>query len=150
MENSLRLNRLNHLVEVMQAVPPKKFFMGAWMDPDFFNKPTRVEAPDTFIKVSCTTAACALGWAAMDRQFMLAGLSVVEQSDCGEVRLDSREDLSDGEVGMEFFGLNEDEVDDLFDPDGYDLYTLDVKPRHVISKIKRLIKKYSKPATSGR
>ena len=137
MNNATRLRRLKHLVVVMKAVPVEKFNMCRWMQKEHFIKPVEVEVPKSFIAVDCRTAGCALGWAALDKKFIRAGLSVIGNKGYGNVKFKNKQAAEAGEF---FFGLRTIEADGLFQPAYYDIP--DIKPRHVIAKVKKLIKKY--------
>lgn len=144
MDKRTRLRRLNHAVEVMEAVPPIKFEIDSWRDTTFFDKPRKVKVPDTFVEVSCTTAACFLGWAAMDKKFIKSGLAWkkigAKQCNYQVITLNGRESSETG-IGAKFFGINRKEAEDLFYGDNYQ--AVKVKPRNVIVKLKKLINKYS-------
>ncbi len=143
MNNTIRLKRLNHLVTVLKEVPVKKLKMLYWMRENHFDKPVACVLPKNFIKIECSTVCCALGWAALDKQFHKAGLQVIsnvqDDSPFGEILYKDFESLT---AGREFFGLEEDESRNLFMDGQYK--AVNVKPHHVIAKAKRLIKKYEK------
>lgn len=140
MNNKIRLNRLNHALTVLKAIPKKKFEMGFWMKRNFFDKPLNIKIPDNFVNVSCTSAACALGWFASDRTFRRAGLRWYETANGDGIDYNNHKDQY---AGAAFFGLTSREADNLFLPDRYMETTDDITPRHVAERIRKLIKKYA-------
>ena len=77
MNPSIRLERLNHLVEVLELVPDENLEMCHWVSPTplrakvFF---ARKPLPDNFTDLDCNSAGCALGWSAADKEFRKEGL----------------------------------------------------------------------------
>ena len=137
MNNATRLRRLNHLVTVLKAVPVKKFFMHRWMQKNHFHAPVEIEIPKNFSKIDCRTAGCALGWAALDKKFIKAGLTVKANKLGGNIKFKSYRHIN---AGMQFFDINVIEAWELFVPRKYKV--LNIKTHHVITRVKKLIKKY--------
>jgi len=144
MNNAIRLRRLKKAVEILKAVPTEKFHMDYWGHTEYFDKPLKIKIPDNFVHVDCRTSACALGWLSMDKGFRKAGLTFradISQPSHGDVLYGkSRSEYA----GRDFFGITYYEAQDLFIPsDGFpEMQSELIKPRHVIAKIKKLIKKY--------
>ena len=145
MKNKVRIPRLEHFVEVMKAVPKKKFNIDNWREDNHYNEPLKVTIPDTFVKLDCRSVACALGWAALDKKFRRQGLKWVNKYNMSEGKSTLQlvyKDVTYEKAGGEFFGLDSLETNDLFFPDSYsEIY---VEPKHVVKKIKALIKRYKK------
>jgi len=140
MNNKVRLNRLNHFITVLKAVPKKKFKMAYWYNPSYFSEEICVKVPDNFLNVKCTSVACALGWASMDKKFSKAGLGYYAHGSTGEITYKGKIDITAGSL---FFGIDAEESNDLF-VDGYEVHQDSVTPAMVIRKIKKLIKHYTK------
>jgi len=143
MNNTTRLNRLKHFVTILKIVPKLKFKMSAWMAEDVLDTPCPEKLPKNFIEIKCTTVCCALGWAALDKKFNRAGLTVRSDTHLhrcyGNVYFKEYEET---EAGQKFFGITSTEADKLFLEESYKKDSDDIKPRHVITKIQKLIKKY--------
>jgi hypothetical protein len=79
------------------------------------------------VPVSCGTAACAMGLAAISGAFKRAGLSYEITEDCWDTRQDAisieitmgGEQMCYDEAAMELFDIRRDEAYFLFSPDGY-------------------------------
>lgn len=143
MNNATRLRRLNHFVAVLEAVPVKKFRMSHFLKENYFDNPLHVTVPANFIQVKCQTAGCGLGWAALDKTFRKAGLRVKSEEFgleiYGNVFFKDEEGIG---AGAGFFGITRDEAEKLFLEVPYRIVSDKIKPRHVIAKVKKLIKKY--------
>ena len=134
MDNATRIKRLKHFVVVMERVPQEKFLIDNWFNKGAFEEPLDVVVPNNFVHVDCQTSACALGWAALDKTFNEAGLKFNEWE---EIVFNA---CSYEDAGKAFFGLTRDELGNLFYDSSYN--SNPVKPKHVIRKLKNLIKKY--------
>ena len=133
MNRTTTLKRLKHFVTVMESVPEEKFRIGNWMDIHAFSEPLNVVVPDTFVEVDCRTSACALGWAALDKKFIKLKLVWEDRT----IRFNNKEWE---DAGIRFFGITEREAFNLFFDKSYRVDP--VKPKHVIRRLKNLIKKY--------
>ena len=145
MNNATRLRRLNHMVTVLKAIPRKKFNMDYWGHTRYFNKPQKVKIPSNFIFVDCRTVGCALGWMAMDKKFRKAGLRFVANLDTPSHGKVYFKGLQAEHAGKELLGINYEEAESLFVPNagyGHFVDNGNIKPRHVITRVKKLIKKY--------
>jgi hypothetical protein len=121
-----KIRRLTHLITVLERAelrdptdPSLRVFnMNDWAWP-----------------TGCGTAACALGEAGFDPVFRKAGLMTETGPHGGWVFY---KDESGFDAGAEFFGISYEDACDLFSPESYDDED-DVKPKHVIAKIEKLL-----------
>lgn len=152
----MNVERLNHLITILEeaAAKEKKFHMGAWGKLDE-RKPN-----------ICNTAACALGTAAMNKQCIEDGLVMVAWYCIDEesitwpltdtaawdrvfaamaeghgVDLVPRYDERDGYcAGMEYYGINEEQANHLFDPGSYEGLVSNIRPYDVIERVRDVLK----------
>lgn len=140
-DRETKLRRLQHLKTILQNVQDQKknFFMGAWAAPirdgivDIF---ADLSSSSPVIHEPCGTAACALGYAAMDPQFFEEGLRL-KYREADEI-LKIYNPRTDGtiypwmaypyfyhtgdsgyEAAIEFFGISHNQAHYLFDPEEY-------------------------------
>jgi len=119
------ISRLKHLVSVLKKVPEKKFNMYTWG-----------------YKEACGTTACALGWAAQDKEFKKKGLVSSWYDEAGGIKalsiyLKDNTWASTLESGQFFFGLTQAQANKLFTPYSNGKNTT----ANVIGRIKSVIKK---------
>jgi hypothetical protein len=115
-------SRLQHLITILEAVPPERFNLNNW---------------------HCGTAACACGWAALDPQFMAEGFTLLSTEGTTYPIFD----YADGSPLLEgfaavrkFFGLNEEQVIDLFLHSSYVERDIpNPAPQDVINRIKEYL-----------
>lgn len=151
----MNVDRLNHLITILEeaVVKEKSFYMGAWGKLDE-RKPN-----------ICNTASCALGTAAMNKQCIEDGLVMMAFYDNDDERItwpltdrtawdrafaamaeghgvdlvpryDEREGFY---AGMEYYEINEEQANYLFDPSQYEGSTWDVKPYDVIVHVRDVL-----------
>lgn len=142
--------RLLHLADVLDDLPRKDF------DICNFMRPSK--------KSLCGSAGCALGWATTIPEFRRAGLKLVDYlpvfiptSPAEAARCDQRCQETWKEpappafqgyaAGTFFFGLTHEEVDSVFDPNGYpEVFETDsnrtVTPKMAAKKIRAVVKKH--------
>ena len=155
----MNVDRLNHLITILEeaATKEKRFYMGAWGRLDE-RKPNM-----------CNTAACALGTAAMNKQCIEDGLvmmafyetdgnnnySRVEwpltdtaawdrvfaaMAEGHGVDLVPRYDEREGfAAGMEYYEINEEQANYLFDPSCYEGSTWDIRPYNVVIHVRHVL-----------
>ena len=131
MRNRTRLARLRHWVKVLEKVEKdkRKFDMGYWAVP-----------PDGGDVGDCGTAACGLGWAGLDPKFRNAGLETHKSWVRGAVIYGDAAGVTAAE---RFFGITEREAIEIVAPHKYRAAAPSlIKPRTVIARIGKLIKKY--------
>lgn len=138
--DTLRLNRLNHLIEVAQNIPAEKFNMSYWMRKDTLEEEYPGAMPTSFVPVECTSAGCLLGWAGLDKEFRNQGLSTYTLPGAIYGSVQFKGELNGGAAQL-FFGIGEGQVSDLFAPSCYNSYP--ILRGDVIDKIKHLIRIYS-------
>ena len=131
---SITIPRLKHLVTVLKRVPRAKFKMDTWYSDHYFKRKRRVTVPDSFVDVDCHTAACALGWASLDKQFRKEGLvmsfGTPEYNDnCGVY------------AAVDFFNIEAEEAKKLFMPSTF-YPAFWITPGRVIRRVKKLIRRY--------
>lgn len=112
---AIHRERLQHLIEVLKKVPRKLF------DISHYSLPTK-----------CGTVHCTLGWAALDPRFKKLGLSINHDY----LFLKGIHTFG-SDVGVELFGLNNYQCDDLF-------YTSHINgrkktPKDIIKFIERIL-----------
>jgi len=73
----MNVKRLRHLIEVLKKVPPQKFDIGVFVKEKSLSTPADCVVPKNFIEIDCRTTCCALGWAAMDKDFRSEGLDFI-------------------------------------------------------------------------
>lgn len=111
--------RLKILVEVLDRVEAEggKFDMDRWVEP-VGRQPDGTPAPP-----SCNTAACAMGWAAVEPRFNAMGLKLRVMRSYLSPNSTWYEPTFNGLNGMEaaceFFDLTLDDTAYLFDPTAY-------------------------------
>lgn len=123
--------RLLKLADFLRTIPSERFYYGAWsvsdVGPEEWKKGEK--------KLTCGTAACALGWATAIPTFKRAGLKLVP----GLVKLDHKDGTCESgfDAGASFFGITLEESDYLFSPsDGEGNST----PKQVACKIEKFVK----------
>lgn len=143
MNRKVRLDRLNKLLYLMEnhkeVFPEIKFAIYTWKSVE-----------------RCGTAACALGSAACYPPFKKAGLKMSNEYDLPEYTTSDGELHEEVDAGREFFGITDDEACHLFLPSFYSHpeylgssnphkftpINVTIKPKHVATRIKKLIKHY--------
>lgn len=116
-----KLEKLKHFNTIMQNVTVDEFDMSLW---------------------HCKTASCALGHACLDEKFIEQGLHLREDTTPDRYVNFAKPQYhgaSDCRAGMEFFEIDDDEANDLFNDMSYPMQSADIMPHHVVSKIDRLI-----------
>ncbi len=95
------------------------------------------------LRHGCGTAACALGAACLYPPFKRAGLKLRIEKEWGVPcpTFKGSVELNAGEI---FFGITYEEAADLFFGSRYRTGWAGTRPHHVATKIRKLIKKYSK------
>jgi len=133
MKNSMRLERLNKLIEVVSLHVGKR------------GKPVKlngVERKWDMTRWDCGTATCALGSAALHPWFKRRGLKM--RNDILlyiPVYVDTSGNYHSGyDAGMKFFGITVSESHWLFWSSTYD--KINITPTDVVRRIKRLIRDY--------
>ena len=154
MNNELRLKRLKKFAKILRTVPRKKFNLDTWGRKKALRKSSEEKPPRNFVEIDCRTAACALGWAALDKGFIKDGLHLKWDGE-GNADVYYKQKI-DEEAGAKFFGLTLEEAGGLFMLHGsYPNYDdkifnypvkkwKDVTPTMVALKVEILIEKYSK------
>lgn len=140
--------RLKHLRDCMVLQQDPKTAYGEF-DMYVWGRSNNGETMERRKILSCGFAGCALGNAALYPPLRRMGLRVLVSPDSrfGEIFINGKslDNILAGSIAQgaaPFFGIKPKECDDLFDPNKYKV--MDIKPRHVIKKIDKLIKKYSK------
>ena len=110
--------RLQHLKEILKAVPKKNFDLRTWAG----TPSSSLEEDAKLIKrgatpVTCGTTACALGWAATDKEFKKAGLHLVKG--CCDIITPTFKDDEGLGAGVSFFDISYGKASYLFDPNFY-------------------------------
>lgn len=116
-----KTGKLNHLIKILQSVPPNRFNMKSWR---------------------CGTSACAAGWAGMDYTFNRMGFfSHDATSELDELCYCSPEgkQFKYFQACEQFFELNEWEAEYLFYPNVYSNNSEPITPQRVISRIQSLL-----------
>jgi hypothetical protein len=122
-----RLERLAKLLDDDAANEKGvKFDLGVWAGPSDMVNRTFPGQPET-VPVSCETTACAMGLAAISREFAAEGLDYKfdPRFSGGYILLPTMMDR-DGELqegfgaAQELFGISYDDATYLFDPEHYD------------------------------
>jgi len=138
MNNTVRINRLTKLAELLESLKPGKHFdMETWGEHNADEPPHL----DKNGKPGCGSVACALGWAACLPSFRKAGLKV-EYADGvygNPVWVPTYKGFTGEIAGAEFFGIDWNEAYDLFVPDN-----MDQTPKQVARNVRKLIKAYQK------
>lgn len=148
--------RLKYLIQVIEQVHKERrpFYMGAWAST--FGRLVRRSAVNVPEDQMCGTAFCALGWAALDRQFRAEGLRLTITMPDGSERRPTLSRLPknfsfarvefdgyhDECAAQRLFGITYATADWLFTPSGYDSGSgtgRAVRPRRVIRRIKHLL-----------
>ena len=136
--------RLLKLVELLEKLPRKRFDYDHWVGSDWKGKPD----------LSCGTTACAFGWATTIPSFRKAGLHLQSGYDYTDVIFKGRRGFW---AASEFFGLSEEEAENLFSPEGSAYYMIetpfetpssylkdapgsDATPKQVAKHIRRFLK----------
>lgn len=122
--------RLLRLVDILKPLKPKQINMDIWAVHPVWHAPKN----DNY----CGTTACALGWAALDKDFNRAGLRIQwHPADGYRSKLiegfPTRHGVTGYEAATDFFGLTDKESWNTFYGEG------DTKDT-VIAKLKRLAK----------
>jgi hypothetical protein len=91
----MRIDRLNHLITILENVPPERFDLGTW---------------------SCGTTACAVGWAAVDKNFNAEGFYLFNT--IPHLRTE-HETLKSWDAVKVFFELTSTQVYHLFSDEEY-------------------------------
>ena len=134
MRNRTRLARLRHWVKVLEKVEKdkRKFNMAAW-----------AIAPAGGKIGDCGTAACAFGWAGLDPEFRAAGLKTRRVSPYSSEGYVTYGHDESGHAASLFFGITESEALQIVAVSRYRAVNVSrIKPRTVIARIEKLIKKY--------
>lgn len=118
----MNIDRLQHLITVLEKVPPHHFDMVNW---------------------TCGSSACALGWAAQDREFKAQGLILLSNT-VGHIPTYS-DDLGFA-AAQGFFGLTPQQAYHLFSINYYDQSAFSITPQDVINRIQELLDDH---ATAG-
>lgn len=118
--------RLEHLIEVLDSVPRKRFSLDHW---------------------SCDTSACAVGWAAQDPKFKADGFKLarplLDYEPHPVYQPVKGGPFTEGwEAVCEFFELTHEDAEWLFSIDCYDDFVA-VKPRDVAKRIRALLEEGS-------
>lgn len=140
MDNKMRLERLYKLREMLMSIQRNRvlvlngkktyFHMNVFVNP---REDTIVEEIPEF----CSTASCALGSASLLPWFRRRGL--VDDVDNYSVKYKSFHDF---EAGAEFFGITNEQSEDIFDPMKYFCDGEEITPSMVRKRVDKLIKKY--------
>jgi len=140
----MNVEALEHLIEVLEKVPRKKFSLGNWYKHRAREKPLNIVIPDNFIKVDCKSSACAFGWFALDkrarRKYKLGVHRIGWLTHEGRI---ISWHSSTYELGAEIFGITYDQSRSLFSPECYRMPNAKITPLKVVRKIKNLIKEGS-------
>lgn len=126
MKNETRLRRLRKLRDILHQrarAPRKTFCMEIWHREDR----------------ECATAACALGWAAMNPTFMKKGLRLI-MAGYANKKIPAFKRARGVPAGAKFFGISEGEAGSVFTPSNARGDT----PRAVARQVQRLIERYSR------
>lgn len=116
----MKRKRLKHLILVLEQVEKlgRKFDMGVWW---------------AQLDHECGTSACALGWACQDPWFLSKGLHLNELK---EPQFGTNRTL---DAAAAFFDIDINASLELFNPTTWDIPWKDIKPQHVIDRIKNLL-----------
>lgn len=114
----MRIDRLQHLITILQLVPLERFSLRTW---------------------KCGTTACAVGWACMDPLFNLQGLIHYGSGPYYEKPDAEPNEFYTHWAAVEmFFGLDEEQALHLFSPTHYNNVRRPI-PQDVIARIEALI-----------
>lgn len=144
MNNRTRLGRLRKLADMLDGITDKAHFdMGHWATHDGEGQP-HLNSDGSF---GCGTSACALGYAAMHPAFRRAGLRLVANKGWNadeQPFIPMVDALRAENAGAKFFGIDEEEADDLFLPGRYRYEHGDRKitPKMVAKRVRKLIRQY--------
>ena len=137
----IQANRLMALYNLLLDLPKKAIFdIGHWAE---FDTPYQSEyVPATQqAAIDCGTSACAVGWGVLlipswQKDFVLSGN--------GSLHLRNEESfIGEPERKLtKFLGIDEAEFENLFMGAEYTIPEEDIKPRHVRTRIKRVLGKY--------
>lgn len=169
----MNVERLTHLIEILRQVESshRPFDLTVWASTGVSPNTTSGSAE------ACGTSACALGYAALDPQFQAQGLAlkanVYALSDThfverciGEITVSTTDEFNEvmrrADVGMfdpvygeergfsagaEFFGINREASNYLFDPDYYPQgFDAPILPAQVIARIEDLLANHGEPS----
>lgn len=132
--------RLTELHKLLLSIPEGKFNINFWArGKDGQGSFTKEEA-EAFSLEDCSTAACALGWAASHPPFMEQGLSLVtlHEDERAYSLCPGFEGVDCYEAGAEFFGISYRQSEILFDPLEYELGA-EVSPTEVAERVWELL-----------
>lgn len=162
MRNSVRLQRLNKLLEVLQLqkeadalqIPARLngihawFDMGSWFS-ESYAVPGGSVGKDGIWKPEhpCHTSACALGSCALYPWFEERGLHVTEAENVSYTQRGKRH--SNFSAGAKFFGITMRESFYLFDPSHYRgafcrYDNAGITPAEVAARVRKVINKYKR------
>lgn len=134
MRNTTRIKRLKQLSHMLKnhkkIFKTVKFDINTWVDEQHCDDKACVTG-------SCKTAACALGSAAIYPPFMKVGLKIFDS-------IPAYKGSEDFWAGAIFFGIEEWESRQLFDPSLYNVRN--PQARTVAKRVDILIKQYRKAA----
>ena len=132
---------IERLIKILENVPEKHFDLNQWYKSVnvIINKltthPYKKGSDYKNVVTECNTAACACGYAGLDKWFRKKGFSFDPVGYAGAISFVSNDDPSDIDTGFtaveRFFGLSDVQAKWLFLPSkGY------TKPQHVIDRLK--------------
>jgi len=150
MKNSLKIERLIELRDkVLKKTPVKKFNLRTWFNPYYRAVPLQIKIPKEFVQFNCKSSACALGMAGLYKPFRKLGLKTHQiKRSVTYINPETGLPESGMEAAMGFFGLSQGETHNLFAPgmyyeilkeEGRSRDSNAIKPRHVITKIDKLL-----------
>lgn len=125
----MRIARLRKLVDLLKALPRRRFDYNRWVGMDWGGSKD----------LSCGTTACALGWAATIPTFRRRGLVLADRwgMGCVVLREPNRRELEGVAAAARFFDLLYEHAAYLFIPGPSDE---DATAKQVARKIERFIK----------
>lgn len=155
---NFHLKRLERLIEIVKAVPKYSFNMNFFCELPGSKYVSQSDTLAIQLKKGCGTVGCALGWAGLDPSFRKAGLKTNQED--GNVYFNrstfyfpTSSVMLSYNAGAKFFGLEEEEAHEIFDPNYYDYDgEKPIERRTVISRIRKLInqKKGAKRPRKGK
>ena len=136
----MRVDRLKHLIKVLEAVPQDRFDLCTWrtlVSKDKYGVTTHsILVFDETLKNNCGSVACAMGWASADPAFREQGLYY--NAGLGTVFFNGFDSY---EAAAKFFEITEGTALHLFSPNHY-IPTQRDDPAFVIFRIKELVERY--------
>jgi hypothetical protein len=126
---AMNRERIAQAIEILRAVPKKKFDLGRWAD---------VHGDKRVPESRCLTTACAMGWIASQPQNIAKGLYLQREYDNCAIVWPVYRGAKDFEAAMSWFGITDSTAELLFSPAEYpdDEQT---NPRFVIERLELLL-----------